>query len=77
MNMSEYKNYKIEIHEGNSGSGWWCQTYIRLPVKGIDWDDEDLHSVLQHELLPKMMAVITGRLGPESDWEDVYGGEEE
>ena len=41
------------------------------------WDDEDLHSVLQHELLPKMMAVITGWLGPESDWEDVYGGEEE
>ena len=46
-------------------------------MKGIDWDDEDLHSVLQHELLPKMMAVLTGMFGPTSDWEDVYGGEEE
>jgi len=32
---------------------------------------------LEYELFEKMMAVITGWLGPKSDWEDVYGGEEE
>jgi len=74
---NRYREYRIQIHQGTSGSGWWCQESIQLPMKGIDWDDEDLHSVLQHELLPKMMAVLTGMFGPTSDWEDVYGGEEE
>lgn len=77
MNMSEYKTYRIQIHQGTSGSGWWCQESIQLPMKGIDWDDEDLHSILQYELLPKMMAVLTSMFGPTSDWEHHYGGEEE
>jgi hypothetical protein len=77
MSNTEYEEYRIEIHKGNSGSGWWCQNRIQLPVKGNEWDEEDLHSMLEYELLEKMMAVITGWLGPESDWEDVYGGEEE
>ncbi|MEK9699088.1 MAG: hypothetical protein VW270_25145 [Candidatus Poseidoniales archaeon] len=77
MSNTEYEEYRIEIHKGNSGRGWWCQERIQLPVKGNGWDEEELHSMLEHELLEKMVAVITGWLGPESDWEDVYGGEEE
>jgi len=74
---NRYRQYRIEIHEGNCGSAWWCQRHIKLPVKGNGWKKDDLHSMLEHELLEKMMAVITGWLGPESDWEDVYGDEEE
>ena len=74
---NRYRQYRIQIHEGDSGSGWWCQRYIKLPVIGNGWKKDDLHSMLEYELLEKMMAVITGWLGPESDWEDVYGGEEE
>lgn len=74
---NRYRQYRIQIHEGDSGSGWWCQRYIQLPVIGNGWKKDDLHSMLEYELLDKMMAVITGWLGPESDWEDTYGGEEE
>lgn len=77
MSDTEYEEYRIEIHKGNSGSAWWCQRHIKLPVKGNGWKKDDLHSMLEYELLEKMMAVITSWLGPESDWEDVYGGEEE
>jgi hypothetical protein len=76
MKMTEYEEYSIEIHKRYSGSGWWCHTSVRLPVKGVGWDEDELHSMLEYELLEKMVAVITGWLGPESDWEDVYGEEE-
>ena len=75
--MTEYEEYRIEIHKGDSSRGWWCQKRIQLPVKGNGWDEDDLQYLLEHELLEKMAAVITGCLGSESDWEDVYGGEEE
>lgn len=75
--MTEYEEYRIEIHKGDSGSGWWCQKRIQLPVEGVGWDEDDLHYMLEHNLFEKMVGVVMALFGPESDWEDAYGDEEE
>ena len=54
---SEWTNYVIELHKDKSGSSWWCQEKIRVPVS-IDGDEYALQRLLEDELLPQMIALV-------------------
>ena len=59
---SEWTDYVIELHKDKSGSSWWCQEKIRVPLtdNGIygNWDEDALQDTLERELLPRIIALV-------------------
>ena len=60
--MSKWIDYVIELHKDKSGSSWWCQEKIRVPLPEVDADEysmseDDIQSMLKDELLPQMIAL--------------------
>lgn len=57
--MSEWTDYVIELHKNKSGSSWWCQEKIRVPLTDVgSWDEYALQYSLERELLPRMIALV-------------------
>jgi len=73
MSNTEYKTFTVNV-SNYSGIGAYCT--IKLPVKGNGWNEEDTQERLE-ELVQRAADMILANLGADSDWEDVYGGEEE
>tara|TARA_Y100000361_G_scaffold153698_1_gene176234 strand:- start:141 stop:347 length:207 start_codon:yes stop_codon:yes gene_type:complete len=68
--MSEWTDYVIELHKDKSGSSWWCQEKIRVPLTDDDnWDEDALQYSLEHELLPRMIALVNEFFAEWSDEE--------
>lgn len=65
---SEWTNYVIELHKDKSGSSWWCQEKIRVPLTDDgNWDEHALQDVLERELLPRMIALVDKFF---ADWDE-------
>ena len=62
---SEWTDYVIELHKNKSGSSWWCQEKIRVPLTDgnqdenqFHWDEDALQDALERQLLPQMIALV-------------------
>ena len=73
MSNTEYSSFTVNVSNSN-GIGANCT--IRLPVKGNGWDEWDTQERLV-ELVQRAADMMLANLGADSDWEDVYGDEEE
>ena len=73
MSNTEYDTFTVNV-SNYGGIGANCT--IRLPVKGKGWDEEDTQERLV-ELVQRAADMMLANLGADSDWEDVFGGEEE
>ena len=70
----EWTDYVIELHKNKSGSSWWCQEKIRVPLTDgnqdenqFHWDEHALQSALERELLPRMIALVDKFF---ADWDE-------
>lgn len=73
---SEWTDYVIELHKDKSGSSWWCQEKIRVPLtdgnqdeNNFHWDEDALQDTLERELLPRIIALVNKFF---ADWEKRY-----
>ena len=64
----------IELHKDKTGSSWWCQEKIRVPLTDgnqdenhFHWDEYALQSALERELLPRMIALVDKFF---ADWDE-------
>ena len=71
---SEWTDYVIKLHKNKSGSSWWCQEKIRVPLTDgnqdenqFHWDEHALQSALERELLPRMIALVDKFF---ADWDE-------
>ena len=71
---SEWTDYVIELHKNKSGSSWWCQEKIRVPLTDgnqdenqFHWDEHALQNALERELLPRMIALVDKFF---ADWDE-------